>query len=117
MADDSPQESKPRNWLTLGALGTAAGIALYVFTIGNEIGTMRQQTAAHELRLNALEEHGSGPVQTNAAKVEALNDRVNRILTEGLLMQQRIADQGAIIARLQQDIAARRPPPPTKDTP
>jgi hypothetical protein len=111
MADEEPPR-RP-NWLTISVLGTAAGIAVYVFTIGNEIGTMRQQTLSQELRINALEEHGSGPVQTNAAKVEALADRVNRILTEGLAMQQRIADQGAEIARLQQDMAAIRRPPPT----
>jgi hypothetical protein len=115
------EEPAPRrpNWLTIGVLGGAASIVAYVFTIGNDIGTMRQQTANQEMRINALEEHGSGPVQTNAAKVEAVADRADRLLTELLAMQQRIADlnatqraQGVVLNRLQQDMATLRPPSP-----
>jgi hypothetical protein len=122
MADEPPQEHKPRNWLTLSVLGAAGGIALYVFTIGNEIGGMRQKLDNNELRITALETHGSGPVQTAAAKVDAVIARADRILTELLAMQQRIADiqatqqaQAGAIARLQQDMTTRRqlPDPPT----
>ena len=120
MADEPPQEHKPRNWLTLSVLGAASGVALYVFTIGNEIGGMRQKLDNNELRITALETHGSGPVQTAAAKVDAVIARADRILTELLAMQQRIADiqatqqaQAVTIARLQQDMAARSPSTPT----
>jgi len=111
MVEEPPQETRRPKWLTIGVIGGAASIAAYVFTIGNDIGTMRQQTANQELRINALEEHGSGPVQTNAAKVEAVADRVDRLLTGYLALQQRVADLQATVARLQQDIDAHRPPP------
>ena len=120
--EQPPPEHRPRNWLTLGVLGAAGGVAVYVFTIGSEIGTMKQQTASQEIRITALETHGSGPVQTANAKVDAVIARADRILTELLNMQQRIADiqatqqaQAVAIARLQQDMTTRRqlPDPPT----
>jgi len=111
MVEEPPQaQSRRPTWLTIGAAGAALSAVLYVFTIGNEIGTMRQQTLNQELRINALEEHGSGPVQTNAAKVEAVADRVDRLLTGYLALQQRVADLQAAVARLQQDADARKPP-------
>jgi hypothetical protein len=86
------------------------GVGVYVYTIGSEIGAMRQQTANQEFRINALEEHGSGPVQANAAKVEALTARADRILTELLNMQQRMSEvianqqsNNVVLQRLQQD--------------
>jgi hypothetical protein len=109
-------EQPPRrpNWLTLGVLGAAASVAAYVFAIGNDLGTMRQQTANQEMRISALEVHGSGPVQTAAAKVEALTARADRILTELLAMQQRVAElqagqqrQGVLLDRLQSDLGKR----------
>jgi hypothetical protein len=76
---------------------------------------MRQQTANHDFRITALETHGSGPVQTAAAKVEALTGRADRILTELLAMQQRISElqatqqsQGVMLQRLQEDLT--KPP-------
>jgi hypothetical protein len=106
------QPPKRPSWLTIGVLGAAVSVGVYVFVIGSEIGTMRQQTSGHELRITALETHGSGPVQTAAAKVEALTNRADRILTELLAMQQRIADlqatqqsQGVVLNRLQEDVA------------
>lgn len=110
MADDPPSR-RPR-WLTIGVVGGAASIALYVFLIGSEIGTMRQQGANHELRIVALETHGSGPVQSNAAKVDAVIARADRILEGLLTMQQKMADlqatqqmQGVVLNRLQEDVA------------
>ena len=107
---------KRPSWLTLGVLGAAGAVGVYVFVIGAEIGTMKQKVAANELRITALETHGSGPVQTTAAKVEGLTSRADRIL-EGLLgMQQRMADlqatqqsQGVILQRLQEDVAKQAP--------
>jgi len=106
---------KRPSWLTLGVLGAAGAVGVYVFVIGAEIGTMKQKVAANELRIGALETHGSGPVQTTAARVEGLTSRADRIL-EGLLgMQQRMADlqatqqsQGVILQRLQEDVAKER---------
>src|SRR4249920_3340751 len=114
MADEPP---KRLNWITLSVAGAAVSVALYVFTIGSEIGTMRQQNLGHELRITALETHGSGPVQTANAKVDAVITRADRIL-EGLLqMQQKMADlsatqqtQGVLLARLQQDLAKEKNP-------
>jgi hypothetical protein len=108
MADEPP---KRLNWITLSVAGAAVSVGLYVFTIGSEIGTMRQQSISHDLRITALETHGSGPVQTANAKVDAVISRADRIL-EGLLqMQQKMADlqatqqtQGVLLARLQQDL-------------
>jgi|SRR5580765_1351127 len=119
--EQPPPEHRPRNWLTLSVLGTAAGIGVYVFTIGSQIGAMRHQLDNNDIRITALETHGSGPVQTAAAKVDAVIARADRILTELLAMQQRIADiqatqqaQAGAIARLQQDMTTRRPlPDPT----
>jgi len=105
------QAPKRPSWLTIGVLGAAASIAIYVFIIGAEIGTMRQQTANQELRITALETHGSGPVQANAEKLAGLTARAERMLTELLAMQQRIADlqatqqsQGVMLGRLQEDM-------------
>jgi Tfp pilus assembly protein PilN len=114
MADEPP---KRPTWLTLSVAGAAASIVIYVFLIGSEIGTMRQQTANQEIRIVALETHGSGPVQSNAAKVDAVIARADRILTELLAMQQRFADlqatqqsQGVMLQRLQEDVAKVRTP-------
>jgi hypothetical protein len=118
--EQPPPEHKPRNWLTLSVLGTAAGIGVYVFTIGSQIGAMRHQLDTHDIRIDALETRGSGPVQATAEKVNGLTSRADRILTELLSMQQRVADlqatqqmQGAVLNRLQQDVAAGRTNPPT----
>lgn len=114
-------EGAPRrpSWLTIGVLAGAASVGVYVFAIGSQIGGMRHQLESHDLRLDALETHGSGPVQATAAKVEAVVTRADRILTEVLLMQQRVSDlqavqgrQGAILDRLQGDAAGRPKPPP-----
>jgi hypothetical protein len=114
MAEEAP---KRPSWLTIGVLGGAVSVGIYVFIIGAEIGTMRQQSVNHELRIVALETHGSGPVQSNAAKVDSVIARADRIL-EGLLqMQQKMADlsavqqtQGVLLARLQQDLAKEKNP-------
>jgi hypothetical protein len=111
------EQPKRPSWLTIGVLGAAVSVGLYVFIIGAEIGTMRQQAVTHELRLTALETHGSGPVQTANAKVDAVIARADRIL-EGLLqMQQKMADlsatqqtQGVLLTRLQQDLAKEKNP-------
>jgi hypothetical protein len=108
MADEPP---KRPSWITLSVVGAVVSIGIYVFTIGSEIGSMKQQTANQEIRISALETHGSGPVQSNAAKVDSVIARADRIL-EGLLqMQQKMADlsavqqtQGVLLARLQQDL-------------
>jgi hypothetical protein len=109
--DEQPPPKRP-SWLTLTVAGAALSVVLYVFTIGSEIGTMRQQTANQEIRIVALETHGSGPVQTAAARVEALTARADRILTELLNMQQKISDlaatqqgQTVMLNRLQEDVA------------
>jgi hypothetical protein len=106
------QPPKRPSWITLGVAGAALSIALYVFLIGSEIGTMRQQGANHEIRIVALETHGSGPVQTTAAKVEGLTSRADRILEGLLTLQQQMGDlkatqqtQGVILNRLQEDVA------------
>jgi hypothetical protein len=106
------QPPKRPSWLTLSVLGAAAAVGVYVFVIGSEIGTMRQQILSQELRITALETHGSGPVQTTAARVESMNARQERQLTELLAMQQRIADlqaaqqsQGVTLQHLQEDMA------------
>jgi len=108
-----PERTRP-NWITLSVLGVAASIGLYVFTIGSELGAMRQKLDTDEFRITALEQHGSGPVQTAAARVEAVAQRADRILTELLLMQQRISElaatqqtQGVILNRMQQDMQGR----------
>jgi hypothetical protein len=114
VAEDPP---KRPSWLTIGVLGAAVSVGLYVFIIGAEIGTMRQQAVSHELRIAALETHGSGPVQTANAKVDAVIARADRIL-EGLLqMQQKMADlsatqqtQGVLLTRLQQDLNREKNP-------
>jgi hypothetical protein len=107
----SEEPPKRLNWITLSVAGAIISVGLYVFTIGSEIGTMRQQTANQELRIAALEQHGSGPVQANAAKVDAVASRADRILTELLNMQVRMSEvmatqqsQGVMLARLQQDL-------------
>jgi hypothetical protein len=117
MAEEPPKPTARPSWLTIGVIGAAASIAVYVFVIGSEIGTMRQQTANHDFRITALETHGSGPVQTAAAKVDAVIARADRILTEMLAMQQRMADlqatqqsQGVMLQRLQEDVAKGRTP-------
>jgi hypothetical protein len=106
-------EEKPKRptWLTLSVLGVVASVGLYVFVIGAEIGTMRQQMVSNEFRITALETHGSGPVQTAAAKVEALTNRADRILEGLLTLQQKMSDlqatqqtQGVILNRLQEDV-------------
>jgi hypothetical protein len=116
MEPEGGKFSRP-SWLTLSVIGVAVSIGLYVFVIGSEIGTMRQQAVGHELRIAALETHGSGPVQSANAKVDAVIARADRIL-EGLLqMQQKMADlsatqqtQGVLLARLQQDLAKEKNP-------
>ena len=123
MSESDDRKPGRPSWLTLSVLGAVASIGLYLFTIGRELGSMRQQTANHEFRINALETHGSGPVQTNVARVEALTARADRILTELLAMQQRISDlvaaqqrQGAILDHLKQDLAPQsRMPAKEKD--
>lgn len=97
--------------------GAALSIALYVFLIGSEIGTMRQQGTNHELRIVALETHGSGPVQTAAAKVDAVTQRADRILEGLLTLQTKMSDlqatqqtQGVILQRLQEDVAKQTKP-------
>jgi hypothetical protein len=116
MADEPPKEPKARNWLTMSVLGAAAGVAVYVFTIGSEIGAMRHKLDTHDIRIDALETRGSGPVQATAEKVNGLTSRADRILTELLAMQQRIADlqatqqsQGVVLERMQRDMAPRTP--------
>jgi len=118
MADEGP--SKRPRWLTISALGAVAGVGLYVFTIGSEIGAMRHKVDTLDIRIDALETRGSGPVQSTAARVDSLTARADRILTELLAMQQRLADlaaaqqsQGVVLNRLQQDLAAR----PAQDKP
>jgi hypothetical protein len=113
--EPEPDKHKRPNWLTFSVVGVLASVAIYVYTIGAEIGSMKQQTANQEFRINALETHGSGPVQANAAKVDAVIQRSDRILTELLNMQQRISDitatqqrQGAVLDRLQQDLNTRK---------
>jgi hypothetical protein len=115
MADESPP---PRSkWLTLGVAGAAVSVVAYVFVIGSEIGTMRTQSANHDFRITALETHGSGPVQTAAAKVDAVTARADRILTELLAMQKQIAELQAgqqsnalVLQRLQEDVSKGRSP-------
>ena len=119
MADEPPKEPKQRNWLTMSVLGAAAGVAVYVFTIGSEIGAMRHKIDTHDIRIDALETRGSGPVQATAEKVNGLTSRADRILTELLAMQQRIADlqatqqsQSVVLERMQRDMAPRTPVTP-----
>jgi cell division protein FtsL len=121
MVEEPP--SKRPNWLTLSVVGVLASVAIYVYTIGAEIGSMKQQVSNQEFRISALETHGSGPVQANAAKVDALNDRADRILTALLDMQKQISElaatqqsQGVVLNRLQQDLNAQsRAPDKGKD--
>jgi hypothetical protein len=124
MSSSKPDDKPWRpNWLTISAAGVVVSVGLYVYTIGSEIGAMRQMTANQEFRITALEQHGSGPVQANAAKVDAVIQRSDRILTELLNMQQRISDltstqqrQGAVLDRVQQDLSAQsRAPDKGKD--
>ena len=117
MADEPPKSTARPSWLTIGVLGAAASIAVYVFVIGAEIGTMKQKVASNELRITALEVHGSGPVQATAEKVNAVTQRADRILTEVLLMQKLVSDlaanqqaQGVVLNRLQEDVAKERRP-------
>jgi hypothetical protein len=116
MEPQGGKTSRP-SWLTLSVIGAAVSVGLYVFVIGSEIGQMRQQGVSHELRIAALESHGSGPVQSTAAKLETLTSRTDRILTELLSMQQKISDlsatqqgQGIMLTRLQQDLAKEKNP-------
>jgi peptidoglycan hydrolase CwlO-like protein len=116
MADEQPPPKRP-TWLTLSVAGAAVSVIIYVFVIGSEIGTMRQQTTGHELRITALETHGSGPVQSAAAKVDAVTARADRILTELLAMQKQIAElqsgqqsNALVLQRLQEDVAKERRP-------
>ena len=116
--DPAPEDKHKRpSWVTLSVAGVIISVGLYVFTIGNEIGTMRQQGVSHELRIVALETHGSGPVQTAAAKVEAVTARADRILEGLLTLQQKMSDlqatqqsQGVILHRLQQDLDRKQLP-------
>jgi len=117
MVEEPPKPIARPSWLTIGVLGAALSVAVYVFVIGSEIGTMRQQTTGHELRITALETHGSGPVQSAAAKVDAVTARADRILTELLAMQKQIAElqsgqqsNALVLQRLQEDVAKERRP-------
>lgn len=109
--DELPPPKRP-TWLTISVAGAALSVVGYVFLVGSEIGTMRQQASNHEIRIVALETHGSGPVQSNAAKVDAVIARADRILEGLLTMQQKMADlqatqqtQGVVLQRLQEDVA------------
>jgi cell division protein FtsL len=114
MSSSKPDEGKHRpNWLTLSVVGVLASVAIYVYTIGAEIGSMKQQVSNQEFRISALETHGSGPVQANAAKVDAVGARADRILTELLSMQQRLTElaitqqrHGTVLDHLQQELNA-----------
>jgi len=48
MVEEPPKPIARPSWLTIGVLGAALSVAVYVFVIGSEIGTMRQQTTGHD---------------------------------------------------------------------
>jgi hypothetical protein len=111
------QPPKRPSWLTIGVLATAASVGVYVFTIGSDLGTMKHKLESHDLRLDAMETRGSGPVQATAEKVNGLTARADKILDGLLTLQQRMADlqstqqsQGVMLQRLQEDVAKGRSP-------
>jgi hypothetical protein len=114
MADEP---TKRPSWLTISVLGAIGGVGVYVFTFGSQIGAMRHQIETHDIRLDALETRGSGPVQATAEKVAGLTARADKILDGLLTLQQKMADlqatqqsQGVVLQRLQEDVAKQARP-------
>ena len=94
-------EKQPHSpWLTwIPAILAALSVVTYAVVIALEIGSMRGQIALTASRITALEERGSGPVQQSAERVTQIQTRVDRILTELLDMQKRLASIAASQAR------------------
>ncbi len=90
-------------WLTFGLSASAAAvlisIVVYAVSVGHDIGAMRQQVALNGMRIDALEQKGSGPVQQSAERLAQVQARVDRILTELLSMQQHISELATQQAR------------------
>jgi hypothetical protein len=106
------EPTKRPSWLTIGVIGAVASVGVYVFTFGSQIGAMRHQIETHDIRLDALETRGSGPVQATAEKVAGLTARADKILDGLLMLQQKMADlqatqqsQGVVLQRLQEDVS------------
>jgi hypothetical protein len=105
MNASAPKETSGQRpwWQVLGLSASAVAILIsvvvYLFTMGKEIGSMQRQIDHDGLRLEALEQRGSGPVQRTAERLDNIVERVDRMLDELLKQQKQMADLVAAQAR------------------
>lgn len=111
--DDDDRHHHRSPWLTFGLAASVAAILISVVVdavnIAHEIGAMHRQVDLNAVRIEALEQRGSGPVQQSAERVSQLQARVDRILAELLDTQKRMGELATAQARLDQQLRGDRP--------